>query len=273
MRKCLIIIGLLLGISLVSEAQVNKKATESEAVAIGLKGGINLPRMYYFQNAPLNQIKQAFAFTPTGGLFVEIPLGNAFTVSPEVVYLKRGTDFSYEHHPSGAKVHYTMSVHFVDFRLPFELRWPISSYFSPYLLLGPEVGVRLGGEIHMDRTEPAFLDQTIPVGNANMSLIHAGVFAGLGVRSRIALGSRDLILKLSASVHQGLLNTYSTTEKEGSATVLNVNAYQVKGWRLPQGLEVTLGIAIPLERHDDACATFSKDRTRRRGNRGHLFGF
>lgn len=259
MKKCLIIIGILLGMTLVSEAQMRGNTQESKVVAIGLKGGLNFPRMYYYNNPPMNQTRQAFALTPMGGLFLDIPLTNTLMMSPEVVYLKRGTDMSYEHH-SGAQVHYTMSVHFVDVRLPFELRWPITNYFQPYLVLGAEAGMRLGGEIHMDRTEPALFDQTITVGNANMAMIHAGGFAGVGIRSRLPLGSRDIVLKLSASVHQGLLDSYSAGEKDGTMPALNVNAYQPKGSRLAQGLEVCLGIAIPLEHEDDACATFSNDR-------------
>lgn len=259
MKKCLIIIGILLGMTLVSEAQMGRNTQESKVVAIGLKGGLNFPRMYYYNNPPMNQTNQAFTLTPMGGLFLDIPLTNTLMMSPEVVYLKRGTDMSYEHH-SGAQVHYTMSVHFVDVRLPFELRWPVTNYFQPYLVLGAEAGMRLGGEIHMDRTEPALFDQTIPVGNANMGMIHAGGFAGVGIRSRLPLGSRDIVLKLSASVHQGLLDSYSAGEKDGTMPALNVNAYQPKGSRLAQGLEVCLGIAIPLEHEDDACATFSNDR-------------
>ena len=272
MRKYLIVIGLVLGFGLISEAQMSNKTLESKAVAIGLKGGVNMPGMYYYQNEPLNQTSQAFVFTPMGGLFMEIPLSDAFMISPEFVYLQRGTDMTYEHH-SGSQVHYTMSVHFVDFRLPFELRWPVKRYFQTYFMLGPEVGMRLGGEIHMDRTAPAFLDQTIPVGNANMGLIHAGAFAGVGIRSRLAMGSRDIVLKLSASLHQGLLDTYSAGEQDGTVHAVNVNAYQPKGMRLPQGLEVALGIAIPLERYDDACSSFANDRYHRRGDGRHLFGF
>lgn len=272
MKKYLIIIGLLLGLHLVSEAQMQRSMTESKAVAIGLKGGVNMPRMLYLNNPAVNQLKQDLTFVPMGGVFMDIPLGNALTLSPEFAYLKRGTQLSFEHH-TGMTVNYSMSVHFVDFRLPFELRWPIKPYFQPYLLAGAEVGMRLGGQIHMDRTEPAHFDQTIDVGNANMNMIHAGAFAGLGIRSRIGLGSRDMVLKLSASVHQGLLDSYSATERDGTATALNVNAYQPKGSRLPQGLEVCLGIAIPLERQDDACATFSKDRRWFKHSRRASFGF
>lgn len=273
MKKYLIILLLSLCLGSVSLAQVGNNQPAEKSVSIGLKGGINMPRMYYFNNEALQQLPQAFAFTPMGGLFVDIPMGSFLALSPEVVYLQRGTDISYEHR-SGMQVHYTMSVHYVDFRLPLDFRLPIKPYFQPYLTVGAEAGMRLGGQIHIDRTAPVELDQTIDVGDANMNLIHAGAFAGVGIRSRIALGSRHILLKLSASVHQGLLDNYGAAEKEGSVPAVNVNAYQLTGWRLPQGLEVTFGVAIPLEKRlEDACAAFAHDRYRRHGNRRHLFGY
>ena len=272
MKKYLIVIVVLLCFRGVSVAQSSGQPAE-KSVSIGLKGGINMPRMYYFNNEALSQLPQKDTITLMGGLFVDIPMGDYLAVAPEVMYLKRGTDISYEHR-SGAHVHYTMSVHYVDFRLPLEVRLPIKPYFQPYLTVGAEAGMRLFGQIHIDRTAPVELDQTIDVGDANMNLIHAGAFAGLGIRSRIGVGSRHILLKLGASVHQGLLDNYGAAEKEGSVPAVNVNAYQVTGWRLPQGLEVTFGVAIPLEKHlEDACATFANDRYRRRGNRGHLFGY
>ena len=273
MKKHLIVVLLCVCAGTISFAQSGGNTSWQESVSIGLKGGINMPRMYYFKNEALQQLPQKDTITLMGGLFVDIPLGNVLALSPEVVYLKRGTDISYEHR-SGSLVHYTMSVHYVDFRLPLEVRLPIKPYFQPYLTVGGEAGMRLGGQIHIDRTAPIELNQTIDVGDANMNMIHAGAFAGLGIRSRIGIGSRHILLKLGATVHQGLLDNYGAAEKEGSVLAVNVNAYQVTGWRLPQGLEVTLGVAIPLEKHlEDACATFAKDRYHRRGNRGHLFGY
>ena len=254
-------------------AQTSNNQPMEKAVSIGLKGGVNMPRMYYYNNEALLQLPQKDTITLMGGLFVDIPLGDVFALAPEVVYLQRGTDINYEHQ-SGAQVHYSMLVHYVDFRLPLEVRLPIKPYFQPYFTLGAEAGMRLGGQIHIDRTQPIALNETIDVGDANMNLIHAGAFAGLGIRSRLTLGDRHLLLKLGASVHQGLLDNYGAAEKEGSVPAVNVNAYQLTGMRLPQGLEVTLGVAIPLEKHlKDACATFANDRYRHRGNKGHLFGY
>lgn len=278
MKNHIFFIVLLIGLVSVSQAQPKNKQQEEKAIAIGIKGGLNVPRMYYYDNEALQQLPQTYNFTPMGGLFVDIPMGKILALAPEVVYLQRGTDISYEHR-SGMQVHYIMAVKYVDFRLPLELRLPIKPFFQPYLALGAEAGMRLGGLIHIDRTTPVELDKTIDVGDANMSLIHAGAFAGLGIRSRIGLGRRHLLLKLSATVHQGLVDTYSAKEKivdetEGNVPAVNVNAYRVTGTRLPQGLEVTLGVAIPLEKvPDDACSTFAKDRHRRHGSSRHLFGY
>lgn len=272
MKKYLIIILLSVFASSVSLAQMGSQS-EEKAVAIGIKGGVNLPRMYYYNNEALLRLSQDLVFTPMGGIFVDIPIGSAFAIAPEVVYLQRGTDISYEHRTE-VNVHYSMSVHYADFRLPLELRIPIKPYFQPYLTVGAEVGMRLGGKIHIDRTAPVTMDETIDVGDANMSLIHAGAFAGLGIRSRIPMGGRHLLLKLGASVHQGLLDSYSAAEHEGSVPAVNVNAYQTTGWRLPQGLEVTLGVAIPLEKQlDDACSTFSNDRRWFKHSRRTGFGY
>jgi len=273
MKKHILILGLLLCMTTFTMAQMSRNSNQNEPVAIGIKGGLNLPQMWYLGNKALSQLDQKMVLTPTGGLFVEIPAGSILMIAPEAMYVQRGTDIEYEH-LSGAKVHYAMNVSYVDLRLPFEFRWPVSTYFQPYLLVGAEAGMRLFGTIHINRTSPIELDQSIAVGNANMGLIHAGAFAGVGIRSRFNLGAMGMVVKLSASYHQGLLDTYSAMEKEGTAQSVNVNAYQITGSRLPRGIEATLGIAIPLEKMaDDACATFSHDRYHRRSRGGRLFGF
>lgn len=273
MKKYLLLFAILLGMSALAMAQMSQYNNQKEPVTIGVKGGLNIPQMWYFNNEALGRLNQNMSFTPTGGLFVEIPVGSALIIAPEAMYVQRGTDIEYEHF-SHTQVHYTMNVSYVDLRLPFELRWPIKRYFQPYVLAGAEAGMRLFGQIHIVRSQPAELDETVDVGDANMSLIHAGAFAGVGIRSRFNIGAMGMVVKFSASYHQGLLDSYSAMEHEGTAGSVNVNAYQITGSRLPRGIEATLGIAIPLEKHaEDACATFSHDRYRRHGSRGRWFGF
>ena len=266
-------IVLLMGFSMVSVGQMSSNKPVDKTVSLGLKGGINIPRMLYYNNDALSQLSQSYNITPTGGLFVDIPLGESWVLAPEAMYVQRGTDMSYEHR-TGAQVHYTMSASYADVRLPLELRWPVKKYFQPYLVVGAEGGMRLFGQIHMDRTDPIALDETVDVGDANLALIHAGAMAGVGVRSQVNIGAREILLKLSVTAHQGLLDSYAEGEKAGTSTPVNVNAYQITGYRLPQGLEACLSIGIPLKaKMDDACATFAKDRYRRHSNKRHLFGF
>lgn len=273
MKKLCLIIGLLFSLSIVSQAQTSRNSQKKEPLAVGIKGGLNMPRMFYMGNASLSQLKQKMNLTPTGGLFVEIPVGSVLMIAPEVMYVQRGTDIEYEHF-SGTKVHYAMNVSYVDLRLPFELRWAIKPFVQPYLVLGAEGGMRMFGQIHIQRTAPVEMNETIDVGDANMNLVYAGIFAGLGIRSRFDIGLLGMIVKLSASYHQGFLDTYSVKEKEGVAQPVNVNAYQITGSRLPRGIEVTLGVAIPLEsKPDDACASFSKDRRWVKHSKRGYFGY
>ena len=253
--------------------QMTSNKPVDNTISLGIKGGVNMPRMLYFNNPALMRLSQSFVFTPTGGVFLDIPMTEALYLSPEVVYVQRGTDMRYVHLPSGADVHYSILTHNVDLRLPLELVWEVTPYFQPYVTLGGEAGLCLAGQIHLDRTAPITFDETLTVDSANMQMIYAGAFAGVGIRSKISIGYQDLLLKFNVSFHQGVIDSYSPYEKNGAAQAVNVNAYQVTGYRLPQGLEVTLGVAIPLKpRLKDACASFSNDR-RRHGNRGHLYGY
>lgn len=272
MKKILLLSGLLIGLVGNILAQMSSSQPFDKTIALGLKGGINMPRMWYFNNAALSQVPQKDTLTIMGGIFADIPLSEGISFAPEVVYLQRGTDMRYVHR-TGAQVHYSINVAYADLRLPVEFYWPIKPYFQPYLVAGAEAGFRLFGEIHMDRTAPIVLNETLPADSSNMFLVHAGAFAGAGVRSRITLGAMEVMLKLSATFHQGFVDSYSPYEKNGTAQAQNVNAYQISGMRWPQGLEVCLGIAIPLKPIlKDACASFSNDR-HRHGNRGHLYGY
>lgn len=271
-KKYAVLFLAVMALQLGAEAQMRQKTEETPSICLGVKGGVNLSRMLYWHNPALNEFPKD-TLCLIGGLFAEVPLGKVMMFAPEVMYVQRGVQLDYQHH-SGAEVHYGLLVNYVDLRLPVELRWPILPFLQPYMVVGAEGGVRLGGHIGLTRSAPAFMSDVIDVGNANMALLHAGVFVGAGLRSRIDLGGGGLVLKLSATYHQGVLDTYSAMEKDGTAEAENVNVYEVTGERLPRGIELCLGIAIPLVRSQrDACSTFANDHYRPKHSKGTLYGF
>lgn len=330
MKKLLVFLVLCLGLVGSGFAQMSFSRPFDKTLSLGIKGGINVPRMFYYNNQSLMLLPQSFAIKPQGGLFLDVPITAYFGFAPEVVFVQRGTDTRYVHHPSSLKVHYSISTNYVDFRFPLELKWSANPSSQPYVIVGVEAGMCLSGKIHLDRRHsgPLFhgpmgppmdidaeaMDETIDVSSSsmsliqagdsiitllrdpslsqsetkelvagvframfngsNMSLVHAGAYAGLGVRSKFTIVNQEVLLKFDVTCHQGFLDTYSAYEKTGASQSLNVNAYQIKGYRLPQGLEISLGIALPLKpRLRDACSTFANDRYRSRGRRGVLFGY
>lgn len=255
----------------------SRKQYENQWISVGVKGGVRVSRMLYWHNEALSRLPQDTILSPVAGLFADIPLSSLLSLAPEVMFVQHSVGMHYQHY-SGADVKYMMRLKHIDLRVPIELRWPVVPWFQPYLMVGVEGGICLGDSICMVRTAPSAysdmaLNTTIAVGKANMSQFHVGAMVGMGIRSKVEVGRRDMILKLAVSYHQGLTDTYSAMEKQGTSTAANVNAYQIKGSRLPQGLELTLGIGLSLKSHGkDACATFARDRNRRR-SQGHLFGF
>lgn len=289
MKKYVLILGILCICCTGMMGQMTRNIPVDKTFSIGLKGGVNVPKMYYYQNPALMRLPQSNIFTPIGGVFLDVPLSRSVFFSPELMYVQRGTDMTYNHR--SVVEHYSISTSYFDLRLPLELGWKIKPYFQPYVTIGVEAGMCLFGHIDFNRQYydalfPRLMKQpndaglllndsiTIAVDSANMSMIHVGAFVGVGVRSKVTIGGQDFLLKLSASFHQGFLDSYSPDEHSGSAQAVNVNAYKVTGERWPQGFEVTLGVAIPLENgFYDACSSFSKDRYRRHGRRGQAFGF
>lgn len=264
MRKAVLVLSVLLCFWATALAQM-KKGGFGDATAIGIKGGLTIPKMLY-TDGNLFSLDQDFVIKPIGGAFVDIPLNEMASFAPEVMLAQRGMATSYVHH-SGTLVNYHIASNHVDLRLPFCCRYLVVNAFQPYAIAGIEAGCLLGGEIHLDRSNPDYaaavdLDTTISIGAANMDLVHVGIFAGLGVRSDIDLGHYTLMIRLEATYHQGFVDSYSQMEHEETATPVNVNAYEISGLRLPYGFEFCLYLGVPLKfKHPrGACWSFSRNK-------------
>lgn len=269
MKKRLVIIVMALLPSLCF-SQIGNRNTES--VAIGIKGGVALPGMSY-SDKYLSELEQDAFFAPVGGLFVSVPLGDIVSIAPEVMYANRGVKMHYTH-LSNATVQYSIASKYVDLRIPVQARLQVSELFQPYAFAGAEAGYLLGGQIHISRSIPIVMDETIDIGKANMAPYHVGAFAGLGIRSDIDFGSLTLSVRLEASYHHGFVDSYSEMEHAETAAPVNINAYNSTGKRMPKGWEICLGIGLPLrfDNSDDACSTFT-DRYRPKHRKGVHYGF
>lgn len=270
MKRLLVIMVITLLLPRIGFSQVGNRNTES--VSIGVKGGLAMPGMAYSEKH-LSELTQELYMAPMCGLYVDVPLGGIVSIAPEVMFAQRGVSMNYQHY-SGADVNYSIHSKYADLRVPVLARLKLADAFQPYVFGGAEAGYLLGGQIHIDRSAPVAMDETIDIGKANMAAIHVGAYAGLGVRSDIDCGFVTLSVRLEASYHRGFVDSYSEMEHAETAMPININAYNVSGKRMPKGLELCLGIGLPLrfDNSDDACSTFT-NRYRPKHRKGVMYGF
>lgn len=246
--------------------------SNTKRFSIGIKGGVAMPGMTY-SDRHLSELEQDFFMAPIGGLYVDVPLAGVVSIAPEVMFAQRGVAMDYQHY-SGADVHYFIHARYADIRVPLLARIKLTNAFQPYIFGGAEAGYLLGGQIHIDRSAPVAMDETIDVGKANMAAIHVGAYAGLGIRSDIDCGFVTLSVRIEVSYHRGFVDTNSDMEYSETAMPVNINAYNISGKRMPKGMELCLGIGIPLQfdKSDDPCFTFT-NKYRPKHLRGVRYGF
>lgn len=247
MKKILIAI-LLIIISLGVKAQ-KTKLNHTDETFIGVKGGINLAWMR-FTDKNLSSLQQNPSLRLLGGLFLDIPLTHHLGIAPEVAYVQRGMSTDYTKY-YGLDEHYEIKSNYMDLRLPLLYRFDIGKeWLRPYLVAGIDVGYLLGGEITLGET-------TIEIGQANMSNLYLGAFAGAGCSVYTKIGGRNMQFRLDAVYNHGFMDSFSQMETDEQSTPSNINAYNHSGKRFPKGVEISLGISISLKRAPkDACMGF-----------------
>lgn len=255
MRKLAIVLCLLL-LPCWSMAQWTGNKTKDK-ITVGIKGGINLPGMRY-TDSHQSVLPQDTILKPMGGVFVDIPINQFLTVAPEVMYVGRGVRTTYMHY-SGIKTRYALNAHYVDLRIPVMLGIEVTSWFQPYLVVGPDVGYCLGGKIQIDQAGMPKPEISIPLGKANITPWYLGAFGGLGVRFFPTINEKRAQIKLDAVYNYSFIDSFSPMEHNESSQAQNVNAYNLTGERFPRGIEVTMGLVIPLIQEKDACYGFSRN--------------
>ncbi len=252
--KALVSLGLL-AISLCGFSQKPK----TNGITIGIKGGVNLAGMLY-TDSHLSSLPQETDIKPVVGVFVDIPLTYTLDFVPELLYVERGMKTIYLHY-SGNEVRYELSSRYVDVRLPLLFGPKVTPHFQPYIIAGADVGYLLGGNICLYQPWLPSPNTTIKMGKANMYPFYIGAFAGLGMRLLRVMNGRKAQFRIDAIYNMDFVDSFSVMEHADASHPVNVNAYNITGKRFPRGIEVTMGLVVPLRPDkNNACYGFSKNK-------------
>lgn len=231
----------------------------SNQISLGIKGGINFAGMAY-TDWHLSELPQQMPLRPVGGIYVDIPLSKHFGLAPEIMYVERGMKTTYFHY-SNYEVQYEIHSRYVNLRIPFLAGINVTSWMQSYLVAGVDAGWLLGGNILLHQPDFPDPDATIMIGKANMRSLYLGTFGGVGIRFFREINGQKVQLKIDATYNIDFVDTFTDMEHNDEAQPLNVNAYNITGKRFPKGIEITVGITIPLRSaKDDACYSFSKNK-------------
>lgn len=253
MRKCLFILFLLAS----SICAVGQRRSSNQ-ISLGIKGGINFAGMAY-TDWHLSELPQQMPLRPVGGIYVDIPLSKYFGLAPEIMYVERGMKTTYFHY-SNYEVQYEIHSRYVNLRIPFLAGINVISWMQSYLVAGVDAGWLLGGNIHLHQPGFPDPDATIMIGKANMRSLYLGAFGGVGIRFFRVINGQKAQLKIDATYNIDFVDTFTDMEHGDEAQPINVNAYNITGRRFPKGIEIMVGITLPIfPDKNDACYNWERN--------------
>lgn len=258
MKRMLVILLFLMPMMLLAQghflpSRPRNDAALYEGPVYGLKGGINLPRLYY-TDAHLSSLSHDLVITKSASIFVEIPFLRPFTIAPELNYQRRGGSFSYLY-DMHIKEKYQLQVDYVSVRVPVFYYMPISDRVKPYFFLSPDAGVVVNGGISLTHPDHELPDVQTNLNMSNIKFVYVGALGGAGVRFNIPLSLITIVFKVDAAINWGFLDTFSKLEHANAAIPLNVDVYNLQGKRYSRGLELHLSLGYFINKHD-ACSVF-----------------
>ena len=265
-----------------SKAQFSKpikpaysRVSSSEAkYNIGITGGLTLTHWLHFggtntkYNQPLN-------FGPTGGLVVERMLNNSNSIAIEGLFAMRNTQLNYN------VLNYPVSVgsgpeHNKDYYRQFDVNYqevnvqvPLTHYFGqgnlmPYLFVAPRVSIPLSGKMIWQKKEiqgygtenQQYIEagasyDTVEMTAQNTRQWNVGIVVGAGLRYKLNMNNYYLFIKLDASAHGAILNSFTDEEIQGlSQNVIGAGYIDpfLLGMRFNTDATVKLTILFPLKK-------------------------
>lgn len=237
---------------LMAQQHLMGKKVYTDVPFIGLKVGTNYTWMNY-STSDLADATFNKKFRLIGGIFVEIPVYEGFSISPEIIYAERGSSQSYGTWDT-TTVNYEIVARYIDLRVQLAYTFFRESVVSPYIFATPCLGYNFNGKLTWQEskyntqtyTTDIVSDETLPMGRANMAALNFSAAVGGGLRFNIRIDKSMLVIKFDAAYSFGLSDTFSQMEHNGSAESQNSQAYLIDGYRKYSGIEAFVSIALPL---------------------------
>ena len=194
-----------------------RNASAADIMTIGLKGGLSLSTLH--GRLPTDAfIQNGTRRGATGGVFLTIDLGRTISLQPEALFVAKGTSLGNEGvtDASGKLVGTAEDIEAIDYlEIPILLRASLlpGGLASPYLLVGPAVGVRLSQKLMLTGD----VSGARPIEIAKPTDLGLALGVGLEVgRGRIR-GSVETRYTLGLTT--ATENTYSDSARNGNLLV------------------------------------------------------
>lgn len=258
----------------------NNTVGPSEALYnIGLVGGVTTTHWFHFAGTG-TQYRQPFNISPTAGLSVERMLNSSSSIAIEGLYAMRNTQLSYEvlNFPVAINVNKNYYRQYNANYQEINIQVPYTYYFGqgnirPYVYAAPRFSMPLSGKMTWVKKEileygtanqhynESSLD-TISMSGQNMRQWNVGIVAGAGVRFKINFSNYYLLLKLDASAHAAVINSFTKDEINGNSEIV-VGASYIDPYlmqkRFNTDATVKLTLLFPLKKQlKGACLNWGE---------------
>jgi len=219
-------------------AQSEAENTFLDRANLGIKLGVNFPNMAY-SDKKLDVYQSSVYATGLFELFGEYAIINSLSIRPGFKYTTRGQ------HINIYSFNYEFNAKYIELTLPLAYTFQTTNNITPYMLVGPVLGIVCGGDIRYYKEADGRTYKT-GLNKSNTSTSSFGLYLGEGLKYNLLIKEFLVILGVEAGYHLGLIDKHSDKEHDGTANALNADHYNIKGTRKHRGPELGITFAIPL---------------------------
>lgn len=206
---------------------------------IGLTGGLATTHWFHFAGTG-TQYNQPLNFGPIAGLTVERMFNANSSIAVEGLFAMRNTHLDYNvlNFPVAINVNKDFYRQYdVDY-MEVDVQVPLTYYLGqgnirPYIFVAPRFSLPLSGKMIWQKkeiidygtenehyNENNVTHDTVNMSAQNMRQWNVGLVLGAGVRFKVNLGNYYIFMKLDASAHAAVINSFTKDENNGDSEVV-----------------------------------------------------